>query len=245
VPVSAASIARFAAVLADRSRVEVCLALLDGRAWTAAELARHVGIARSTASEHLTALVKAGLLVERRQGRARYLQLAGPEAAAAIEALGAAVGERVQPTSLRTARADAALAEARTCYDHLAGRQGVAVHDALLAGGLLSDRGGLAVTARGRRWFVEVCGVPDEPPNSRRPLVRECLDWTERRSHLGGFLGAALLRHALTVGWVTTVAAHPRALRVTTAGEELLAACSGGAASAGQPDQVGHGQPGE
>lgn len=242
-PVSAESIARFAAVLADRSRVAVCLALMDGRAWTAAELARHVGIARSTASEHLTALVKAELLVERRQGRARYLQLAGVEAAAAIEALGAAVGERVQPSSLRTARVDAALAEARTCYDHLAGRQGVAVLDALLAGGLLSDRGGLAVTARGRRWFTEVCGVPPGVPSGRRPLVRECLDWTERRSHLGGLLGAALLRHALAVGWVTPVAAHPRALRVSAAGEGQLAACSGGAAHAGQLGQVGRGQP--
>ncbi|MBB3675217.1 DNA-binding transcriptional ArsR family regulator [Modestobacter versicolor] len=220
-PVSAESIARFAAVLADRSRVEVCLALMDGRAWTAAELARHVGIARSTASEHLTALVRAGLLVERRQGRARYLQLAGPEAAAVIEELGAAVGERVRPSSLRAARADSLLTGARTCYDHLAGRWGVSLYDALVSSGLLSVDGGLALTPAGRRWSAEVGAVG--VPAGRRPLLRECLDWTERRSHLGGQLGAALLRHALAAGWVEPVAAHPRALRVTPVGERLLA----------------------
>jgi len=223
VPVSAESIARFAGVLADRSRVAVCLALMDGRAWTAAELARHVGIARSTTSEHLTALVRAGLLVERRQGRARYLQLSGAEAAAAIEDLGAAVGERLRPTSLRTARADAQLAEARTCYDHMAGRWGVALYDALLAGDLLRNDGDLALTADGQRWAADLCDVPGGAPTGRRPLVRECLDWTERRSHLGGRLGAALLTRALAAGWVTPVTTQARALQVAEAGEQFLA----------------------
>ncbi|MGY1652472.1 ArsR/SmtB family transcription factor [Geodermatophilus sp. SYSU D01119] len=226
-PVSAASLARFAGLLSDRSRVAMCLALLDGRAWTAGELARHAGIARSTASEHLTLLVGAGLLTERRQGRARYVELAGPEVAAALEDLGALAGERERPRSLRAVRADARLAEARTCYDHLAGRVGVAALDALAARGLLDIGGGLALTPAGRRWSAEVCGAP--PPGGR-PLLRACLDWTERRPHLGGALGAALLRTALEREWVTPVPGLPRALTVTPAGALAL---TGPAAVAG------------
>ncbi len=222
-PLSAESLARFAGVLADRSRVAVCLALMDGRAWTATELAHHVGVARSTASEHLTALVRAGLLVERRQGRSRYLQLAGADVAAVIEGLGAAVGERVVPSSLRRARADTRLAEARTCYDHLAGRWGVALYDTLLAGGRLSADGGLVVTQEGRRWFAAGGALPGPASGGRRPEVRECLDWTERRSHLGGQLGAALLLRALASGWVQRVDGLPRALQVTEAGHQALA----------------------
>jgi DNA-binding transcriptional ArsR family regulator len=220
VPLSPDSIARVAGLLADRTRASMCLALLDGRAWTAAELARHAGVARSTASEHLTSLVAAGVLAERRQGRSRYLQLAGPEVAAALEDLGALAGERARPASLRSARAEARLAEARTCYDHLAGRLGVTVFDTLVGRGLLATRDGLTVTPDGRRWFAEVCG--EEEPLGRRPLVRTCLDWTERRSHLGGALGAALLRAALAEGWVSRVAALPRALTVSAAGARVL-----------------------
>ncbi|SFT55906.1 hypothetical protein SAMN05660657_01527 [Geodermatophilus amargosae] len=133
---------------------------------------------------------------------------------------GVLAGERVRPTSLRTARAEARLAEARTCYDHLAGRRGVTVHDTLVARGLLATGDGLTVTAAGRRWFTDVCG--DVLPG-RRPLVRTCLDWTERRSHLGGALGAALLRTALAEGWVSRVEALPRALVVSPAGARVLA----------------------
>ena len=226
-PVSAASIARFAGVLSDRSRVAMCLALLDGRAWTAGELARHTGIARSTASEHLTLLVRSGVLAERRQGRARYVELAGPEVAAVLEDLGALAGERERPASLRTVRADARLAEARTCYDHLAGRFGVAVLDALAARGLLDTAGGLAVTPAGARWFADVCAAA---PSGTRPPLRACLDWTERRTHLGGALGAALLRTARERAWVTPVPGLPRALTVTPAG---VLALTGPAAVAG------------
>ncbi|GAB3308431.1 winged helix-turn-helix domain-containing protein [Geodermatophilus aquaeductus] len=224
-PLSPDSIARVAGLVADRTRASMCLALLDGRAWTAAELARHAGVARSTASEHLTSLVAAGVLAERRQGRSRYVQLAGPEVAAALEDLGALAGERARPASLRSVRAEARLAEARTCYDHLAGRLGVTVFDSLVGRGLLATRDGLIVTPAGRRWFAEVCGgevCGGEEPPGRRPLVRTCLDWTERRSHLGGALGAALLRAALAEGWVARVAALPRALTVSAAGARVL-----------------------
>jgi DNA-binding transcriptional ArsR family regulator len=220
VPLTADSIARYAAVLADRSRAAMCLALLDGRAWTASELAGHAGVAPSTASEHLSALVAAGVLTERRQGRHRYLQLAGPHVAEALEDLGAAVGERSRPGSLRAVRAEGHLANARTCYDHLAGAWGVAVFDGLVAAGLIDSSAGLAVTARGRRWFADVCGTPGT--GARRPAVRACLDWTERRSHLGGRLGAGLLSAAHDRGWVVPVTGVPRALTVTPEGERAL-----------------------
>ena len=222
-PVTPESIARFAGLLADRSRVSMCLALLDGRAWTASELARQASVAPSTASEHLGALVRAGLLVERRQGRHRYLQLAGPEVAEWLEDLAATVGDRSRPSSLRAVRAEARLAEARTCYDHLAGAWGVAVFDALTTRGLLCEGSdGPLLTDAGRRWFVDVCG-PLPQARGRRPLVRSCLDWTGRRSHLGGRLGAELLSTARDRGWVVPVEALPRALTVTGSGRQALA----------------------
>ena len=221
-PVTAQSIAGFAAVLADRSRASMCLALLDGRAWTAGELARHAGVARSTASEHLSVLVAAGVLTEERQGRHRYVRLAGPEVAAVIEDLGAVVGEPVRPTSLRAARAGSRLAEARTCYDHLAGTWGVAVFDALVDMGLVGTADGLVLTPAGRSWFAEIGAAPSPAGSDRRPTLRACLDWTERRSHLGGSLGAALLRRAVDAGWLAPVPELPRALTVTVQGRRAL-----------------------
>jgi len=222
-PLSAESIASFAGVLSDRTRVAMCLALLDGQAWTAGELALHAQVARSTASEHISALVAAGVVTEERQGRHRYVRLAGPWIAETIEDIGAVVGRPVPPTSLRRVRAEARLAEARTCYDHLAGFWGVAVFDALVARDLLCVADGPALTPEGRSWFAEFCPEPVYASTSRRRSVRACLDWTERRSHLGGRLGAALLRRALEEGWFVRDTALPRALRVTPKGRRAFA----------------------
>ena len=219
---TAESLARFAAVLADRSRAGICLALLDRRAWTAGELARHVGVAPSTASEHLGVLVAAGLLAEQRQGRHRYVRLAGVEAAQLIEDLAAVVAVPARPSSLRTVRAAAHLAAGRTCYDHLAGALGVAVFDALVRGGHLDARDGLAVTEAGRSWFVDLAGPDALRPRGRRPLVRTCLDWTERRDHLGGHLGAVLRDQLVQRSWVTTTATD-RAVTLTPQGAQALA----------------------
>lgn len=145
---SAESVARFASVLAERSRAAICLALLDGRAWTAGELARHVGLAPSTPTDHLTILVGAGLLTEERQGRHRYVRMADPDAAQLVEDLAAAVGEVDRPSSLRTARAAGQLAAARTCYDHLAGALGVALLDALVDAELIDQRRGAGAHRR-------------------------------------------------------------------------------------------------
>ncbi|MFD2765022.1 ArsR/SmtB family transcription factor [Micromonospora eburnea] len=220
------SLAGLAALLADRTRASFCLALLDGRAWTAGELARSAGVAPSTASDHLTRLVRGGLLVEERQGRHRYVRLAGPSVAQLVEDLaGHAPAPPAPPRTLRAVSAAAALAYARTCYDHLAGRLGVLVYDTLLARGVLDRTGGPAVTPDGVAWLAGI-GVPVEPLRAgRRPLVRECLDWTERRPHLAGALGAALCQRFLDLGW--TVRGTGRAIRLTPAGRPALAAALG------------------
>ena len=215
-------LARLAALLADDTRARMCLALLDGRAWTAGELARLAGVAPSTASDHLSRLVRGGLLAEERQGRHRYLRLAGPVVAQLIEDLaGHAPPARTPVRSLRAARADVALAYARTCYDHLAGRLGVLVRDAMLTRRLLDDTAGLALTPAGRDWLTALA-VPVDLPPGRRPLVRDCLDWTERRPHLAGAVGAALCRRLLDLGWLAPGAG--RAVRLTPAGGPALAA---------------------
>ncbi|MEV4386941.1 winged helix-turn-helix domain-containing protein [Micromonospora sp. NPDC049580] len=214
--------AELAALLADGTRAGICVALLDGRAWTAGELARRAGVAPSTASDHLTRLVRGGLLVEERQGRHRYLRLAGPSVAQLIEDLAGHASTPPAPTtSLRAARATAALAYARTCYDHLAGRLGVLMYDALLAAGRLDRSSGLALTRDGWAWVSEL-GVPvDVLRATRRPVVRDCLDWTERRPHLAGALGAALCRQFSDLGWITQGAG--RAVRLTPIGRAALA----------------------
>jgi DNA-binding transcriptional ArsR family regulator len=215
------SVARFAAMLADRSRAAMCLALMDGRAWTAGELARHAGIAAPTASEHLTQLVQAGLLAEERQGRHRYLRLAGPDVARLIEDLAVAAGQPAPTRSLRAVRAAEDLAAARTCYDHLAGALGVWLFDAMVAGGLLATADGLAITTAGRSWFIDLAGPDALRPSRSRPLVRSCLDWTERKPHLAGALGAVLQRQLVARSWVRP-APGTRAVRVTAAGELAL-----------------------
>ncbi|KAF4407335.1 ArsR/SmtB family transcription factor [Streptomyces lycii] len=214
-------LAETAGLLADRTRAAFCEALLDGRAWTAGELARHAGVRPSTASEQLTRLIEGGLLAEERQGRHRYVRLAGPEAAGLIEALAAyAPDDRPRPHGLRASVRLGAEARARTCYDHLAGRLGVALADAAIARGLVATGSGLSVTPSGRTWLAGALGY-ERPAGARRPLVRDCLDWTERRPHLAGALGAALCATALDRGWVRRIGSG-RAVRVTPEGTEAF-----------------------
>ena len=210
------SLAETAALLADKTRATFCLALLDGRAWTAIELARHAGVSASTASEHLSRLVEGGLLAEERQGRHRYLRVAGPEVAVLIEDLAAFADQPSRPRNLRDSVRMSAEARARTCYDHLAGHLGVAVSDALVERGLVANDAGLALTEEGRRRLAE-SGVRIPERRGSRPMVRGCLDWTERRTHLGGVLGAELCRTSLEQHWVERIGSG-RALRVTPEG---------------------------
>lgn len=221
--VRGADLAKLAALLADKTRAEICLALLDGRAWTGHELARHAGVAASTTTEHLNRLVAGGLLVQRRQGRHRYVQLAGPQVAELLEHL----AEQVQPaptrtTTLRSATASAALARGRTCYDHLAGRLGVAVTDAMIVNGLLDQDNGLALTGAGVSWLTDELGIDiAESRPTGRPLARACLDWTERRSHLAGAAGAHICRRFLENQWIKRIGTT-RAVRLTPTGEQAL-----------------------
>ncbi|MFD5315677.1 ArsR/SmtB family transcription factor [Streptomyces sp. NPDC127098] len=219
---SGPDLAAVARLLADGTRAGFCLALLDGRAWTATELARHMGVAASTATEHLHALVGGGLLAEERQGRHRYVRLAGPEVAQLVEDLAALAPRRAErPATLSAAGRRDALAHARTCYDHLAGTVGVAIADAMVERGLLDLAHGLGLTAAGHDWLGDL-GVT-VPAGGRRPAVRPCLDWTERRPHLAGAVGAALCRHAFDAGWVSRVGST-RAVLVTAAGRAALTA---------------------
>ncbi|MEN2986671.1 helix-turn-helix transcriptional regulator [Tistrella sp. BH-R2-4] len=209
-------IAEVAALIGDVARANILAALMDGRALTAGELAVHAGVTPQTTSGHLGKLDRAGLLVCLRQGRHRYYRLASPAVAEVIEALmavAAAGPVRHRPVGPR----DDALRAARSCYDHIAGRLGVGLADALDAGGLVqvSDGSG-ALTDRGRMFFDQI-GLPLDDTTSRRPLCRTCLDWSERRHHLGGRIGAALLTHALDHGWLRR-SVEGRMLTVTPAG---------------------------
>jgi len=214
-------LARFAGLLADGTRATFCMALLDGRAWTAGELARHAGVAASTASEHLTLLVTGGLLAEEHQGRHRYVRLATPRVAELIEEMSvyADPGQPASPKSLRSAVASEAMTRARTCYDHLAGRLGVRLTEAMAERGFLATESGFALTDPGRTWLESELGATLS--STRRPLLRPCLDWTERRPHLAGAAGAALCHRLHERGWVVRIGGQ-RAVRVTPEGEAGL-----------------------
>lgn len=215
----AAQLADLAGLLADETRATFCLALLDGRAWTAGELARHAGVAPSTATQHLHRLIRGGFFVEERQGRHRYVRLAGPSVATLIEDLSSHRPPGAPARTLRAATVSAAMARARTCYDHFAGRLGVAIADAMTAAGLLEQAGGIALTAAGQTWLTDVFG--ESRPASRRPLARGCLDWTERRLHLAGQAGAQICRVARDQRWVRPIGSS-RAVQVTPAGAVAL-----------------------
>jgi DNA-binding transcriptional ArsR family regulator len=215
-------LADLAGLLADRTRATFCVALLDGRAWTSSELAAHADVAPSTASEHLSRLIKGGLLVERRQGRHRYVQLADQRVAHLLEDLIAHAEPPKPAKTLRATTASAALARARTCYDHFAGRLGVAITDAMTTRGLLTQADGFTITEAGLHWLTnDVNANLTTLRTAKRPLSRPCLDWTERRTHLAGTAGAHLCDHFQAQGWVRRIGTT-RAVRVTPSGETAL-----------------------
>ncbi|MFF3341181.1 ArsR/SmtB family transcription factor [Streptomyces flavidovirens] len=215
-------LASLAALFADRTRAAFCLALLDGRAWTATELARLAGVAPSTATGHLHRLVAGGVLAEERSGRHRYVRLAGPDTAEMIEGLAAHAPQRPTPVrSLTDARRRRALAHARTCYDNLAGALGVAITDAMTAQALLAWDYGPALTESGASWLRGLGVADDRSGTSRRAHVRTCLDWTERRAHLAGAVGAALFRHALEASWLVRQGST-RIITLTDEGRDAL-----------------------
>ena len=218
--IDAPPLADTAALIADPSRAAMLLTLMDGRALTASELAAAAGVGLPTASAHLTRLGDAGLVVGERQGRHRYFRLAGAEVAAAIEALLALGGPAATPT-VRTGPRDRALREARVCYDHLAGAQGVALLEGLRRRGFVEGEAELRVTAAGAAALSDLGIDLTRLGNGRRPLCRACLDWSERRAHLGGALGSAILAHLLARGWARR--GEGRVLRILPAGARAMA----------------------
>ncbi|OHX14848.1 hypothetical protein BI347_01725 [Chromobacterium sphagni] len=217
-------ISRLASLLADPGRARMLLLMLDGRSFPASELAQHAGLSPQAASNHLAKLLHGGMVKVEQHGRHRYYLLADSAIAQAIEALSAAAHGHDLARPAIASRVAPELRLARTCYDHLAGRLGIAMADAMQADALLllNEQREFELTARGRQWFAGELGVEAaESGGSRRPLVRACLDWSERRPHLAGQLGAALCRAFLQRGWVER-RQNGRALRVSPAGYDFL-----------------------
>jgi DNA-binding transcriptional ArsR family regulator len=240
-----ADIAAVGALLADRARTRMLVTLTDGRALPASVLAAEAGVAASTASEHLRKLLDGGMLSVERHGRHRYYRLAGPQVARLLEAL-AEQAPATQIRSLREGTRAHALRRARYCYDHLAGRLGVALMGTLLDRGALVGGDGrfdprrakvdrlsapaqdidYRLTAAGAQLFADLGVDVDELSRGRRPLVRYCVDWSEQRHHLAGALGAGLARRLFDLGWIER-GRHPRAVRITGAGADGLEAAFG------------------
>jgi DNA-binding transcriptional ArsR family regulator len=224
--ISPVELASTAALLSDVARAAILCALMDGRARTAGELACTAGVTPQTASGHLARLAYAGLIVVVPQGRHRYHRLAGTEAAQTLEALGLLAA--LQPRRMRVpGPRDAALREARTCYDHFAGRLGVAIADAMrAAGGTVVHGREVEITPEGERRFACLGVDVGVLRGARRPLCRHCLDWSERRPHLAGAVAAQLVQQALASGWVCRLP-DTRAVRVTHEGQRAFAAALG------------------
>jgi DNA-binding transcriptional ArsR family regulator len=219
--------AEIAALAGDPARAGMLHALLGGRALTATELASVAGVTPQTASGHLTRLTAVDLVSVMKQGRHRYYQLASPAVARMMEAIMEVASNQPSRRRLTVGPRDAALRAARICYDHLAGRLGVALADALVAGGHaeLTKEGGL-VTDSGLQLLnrIGVDAAAMLSPNgrrSRRALCRPCLDWSERRIHLGGALGAAICRLSFDQGWIRR-ADGSRAVTITPSGHQAF-----------------------
>lgn len=220
------NIANIAALIGDRARADALCALMSGMALTATELADEAAVTRQTMSTHLARMVDAGLLAVEAQGRHRYFRLAGEDVAGLLESL-MGVAYRAGAVRLRSSPREPALRRARVCYDHLAGELGVLMFDNLSrAEAFAFGAEGLSLTETGR-GMLERLGVRDAGKAARRPACRTCLDWSERRHHLAGTVGSALLDHFIALGWAHRVAGT-RVVAFTDIGEQRLRAWSSG-----------------
>lgn len=215
-------LAEIAALIGDPARANMLMALSDGRALPAGELALLAGVSAPTASGHLSQLVAARLLAVRSQGRHRYYRLASPLVGPMLESI-MAVAAEAPPRRRTTSRVDDDLRIGRTCYNHLAGRLGVALTGALVAGGHveLDDDGGGEVTPDGIAFLAGFGAALGRPGQNGRVFCRACIDWSERRPHLGGRIGAALCTRCGELGWIGRHR-DSRAVTVTAAGRTGL-----------------------
>jgi DNA-binding transcriptional ArsR family regulator len=214
------AIAEIGALIGDPGRAAMLEALMDGRALTATELSVLAGVTPQTTSGHLAKLTQAGLITIERQGRHRYHRLASADVADLLEQLARLTTrpERQPVRSISAGPKDKAMRAARSCYDHLAGRLAVDIADALITQGHveLGPDGG-AVTASGEQLF-KAFGVDLAPlKNAKRAFCRPCLDWSERRPHLAGAVGAALFCRCFALGWVARIP-NSRAITITPEG---------------------------
>lgn len=196
------NIAKIGALLGDNTRARMLSTLMHGKALTASELAREAGVTAQTATTHLARLEDGGLLTLRKQGRHKYFSLAGEDIAALLETL---MGLSAGNDSLKTITGpnDSAMRHARVCYNHLAGTRGIQLYDSLLANQYLLLKSGSLILSKNGESFMRDFGIDlEQLQASRSPLCRECLDWSERRSHLAGSLGRALLTRFENLKWV-------------------------------------------
>ena len=228
---SGPDIAMVAALVGDPARANMLTALLSGKALTASELAQEAGVTPQTASSHLAKLEGGGLIEPEKQGRHRYYRLTGPDVAHVLEGL-AGLAERAGHTRVRTGPKEPALRRARICYDHLAGDLGVQMLDSMTRQKLLRHRKQeITLTSEGERFLEKQLQIsPQMLAHPRRPVCKACLDWSERRHHLAGTLGAALMHRFTELKWAARDATPgSRVVNFTRNGEKHFARLFGSA----------------
>lgn len=222
-------IAVVASLVGDPARANMLTALMTGRALTASELAQQAGITPQTASSHLAKLEAGGLIEPEKQGRHRYYRLTGPDVAGVLEGL-AGLAERAGHTRVRTGPKEPALRRARICYDHLAGDLGVQMLDSMKSQRLVrQSKQTIELTGEGRRFMASALQIDaDALAHPRRPVCKACLDWSERRHHLAGTLGAAVMNRFTELNWAARDAAPgSRVVNFSRTGEKRFAALFG------------------
>jgi DNA-binding transcriptional ArsR family regulator len=220
-------IALIASLVGDPARANMLTALMSGRALTASELAHEAGVTPQTASSHLAKLQDGGLVATEKQGRHRYHRLTGPDVAVVLEGL-MGLAARAGHLRTRTGPKDPALRHARVCYDHLAGDLGVQMFDHLVRRRLVhQDRNRVSLSHRGERFVAEFGIDLTGIAGTRRPLCKTCLDWSARRSHLAGALGAAMLARLYELKWASREPGS-RVVSFTRTGERQFQALFGG-----------------
>jgi DNA-binding transcriptional ArsR family regulator len=227
------NISRIASLLGEPARADVLTALMADRALTATELSGIAGVTKQTMSAHLAKLLDAGLVAVDRQGRHRYFRLADPDVAGLLESL-MGVAFRTGAVRLVASPREPALRKARVCYDHLAGELGVRAYETLLRKKVFDQSPrGLRLTAAGAAWFAGAGIDTDAAAESRRSYCRPCMDWSERRQHLAGALGAALLARVIDLGWAKRDKAS-RVMSFTPTGERAFLELLGAGATRGR-----------
>ncbi|SRR5258706_5844896 len=212
---------QIASLIGDPTRAAIMWTLLEGKAFTATELAIAADTSPQNISMHLAKLVQADLLSAETQGRHRYYRFSRKDVAYAIEAMASLVpypSIHDKPDSENSS----AIKYCRTCYDHVAGKIGVSIADGLLRQKIIIDKNkGFDITTKGKKWFLDLGIDIDDLKQQRRSLLRPCLDWSERRNHIAGSLGAALLDKMLSSDWVRRIK-NSRALVITVKGQKML-----------------------